>query len=183
MIWVSSDYHFSHDREFIWKARGFSNVEEMNELIVDRHNAYIADTDQVFLLGDIMLGGADSKGIDYLKRLKGQITIIGGNHDTPVRRQKYKELGIPVYDALTFNYRKYHFYLSHYPTLTANLEKESLKQCTLNLYGHTHQKDLFYNDIPFMFHCGVDSNNCYPLDLDVIIEKMKNKVEECKNQL
>lgn len=183
MIWVSSDYHFCHDREFIWKARGFNSVDEMNEAIIANHNSLVKDDDEVYLLGDVMLGGAESRGIDFVKRLKGRITIIAGNHDTPARRQKYAELGIPVYDALAFTYRKYHFYLSHYPTLTANLEKESLKQCTLNLFGHTHQKDKFFNDMPFMYHCGVDSHNCCPISLDSIIEDMKAKVDECKEQL
>ena len=44
---------------------------------------------------------------------------------------------------------------------------------TLNLYGHTHQKTDFYENKPFMFHCGMDSNNCCPILLDDIIEKMK----------
>ena len=30
-IFVTSDLHFGHDREFIWKARGFNSVQEMNE--------------------------------------------------------------------------------------------------------------------------------------------------------
>ena len=30
-IYLTSDWHFGHDREFIWKARGYSSVEEMNE--------------------------------------------------------------------------------------------------------------------------------------------------------
>ena len=30
-IYVTSDLHFGHDREFIWKARGYNSVDEMNE--------------------------------------------------------------------------------------------------------------------------------------------------------
>ena len=33
-VFVTSDCHFGHDRDFIWKARGFDSVEEMNENIV-----------------------------------------------------------------------------------------------------------------------------------------------------
>ena len=35
-IWLISDTHLNHDREFIWKARGFSSVEEMNNAIIER---------------------------------------------------------------------------------------------------------------------------------------------------
>lgn len=81
------------------------------------------------------------------------------------------------------DYKKYHFYMSHFPTLTGNLEKESLKQMTLNLYGHTHQNSNFYEDRPYMYHVGVDSHDGYPVSLDKIIEEMNDKVEECKGFL
>ena len=81
------------------------------------------------------------------------------------------------------NYKGYHFYLSHFPTLTGNLEKESLKQCTCNLFGHTHQTTNFHLDMPFMYHVGVDSHNCYPVSLDDIIQEMKAKVIECLAEL
>ena len=90
---------------------------------------------------------------------------------------------VEVVDAKRLEYNGYHFYLSHYPTFTANLEKESLKKCTINLYGHTHQKSNFYNDIPFMYHVGVDSHNCTPVLLDDIIAECEAKVVECKKQL
>jgi hypothetical protein len=38
-------------------------------------------------------------------------------------------------------------------------------------------------DMPFMYHVGVDSHNCYPVLLDDIIEEMHQKVEECKRFL
>ena len=31
MLFFTSDWHFNHDREFVWKQRGFSSVDEMNE--------------------------------------------------------------------------------------------------------------------------------------------------------
>jgi calcineurin-like phosphoesterase family protein len=63
--------------------------------------------------------------------------------------------------------------------MTGNLERESLKQMTLNLYGHTHQAKNFYNDMPFMYHVGVDSHDCCPVCLDDVIEEMYAKVKEC----
>ena len=54
---------------------------------------------------------------------------------------------------------------------------------TLNLYGHTHQQTNFYQDMPFIYHVGLDSHNCTPVHIDQIIEDMKNKVDECKAML
>ena len=40
-IWITSDLHFGHDREFIWKARGFNSIEEMNETIIQKWKIFI----------------------------------------------------------------------------------------------------------------------------------------------
>ena len=90
---------------------------------------------------------------------------------------------IEISYAIMLHYKKYHFFMTHFPCLTGNLEKESLKQMTLNLYGHTHQKTKFYEDRPYMFNVGVDAHNGYPVLLDDIIEEMKAKVIECKYYL
>ena len=29
-IWFTSDLHFGHDREFVWKVRGYKDVKDMN---------------------------------------------------------------------------------------------------------------------------------------------------------
>lgn len=190
MIWLTSDWHFNHDREFIWKARGFSSVQEMNEAIIQRHNALVRPDDDVYVLGDSSLGGGDTQILaankTLIERLNGRLHIIRGNHDTDRRVIMYescKNVVGPVLYADMLHYKGYHFYLSHFPTLTGNLEKESLKQCTCNLFGHTHQTTNFHLDMPFMYHVGVDSHNCAPVLLDNIIEEMKMKVIECLKEI
>ena len=180
MIWLTSDWHFNHNREFIYKARGFDSVEAMNEHIIACHNIVVQPEDDVYVLGDLMLGDSE-KGIECINQLKGRLHIVLGNHDTDRRIALYKQLlnVVEIENVITLKYKKYHFYMSHYPTLTGNLEKESLKQMTLNLYGHTHQKTNFYMDMPFMFHVGVDSSKCFPNSLDDIIMMMNDKVKEC----
>lgn len=190
MIWLTSDWHFNHDREFIWKARGFSSVQEMNEAIIQRHNALVRPDDDVYVLGDSSLGGGDAQILAtnkaLIERLNGRLHIIRGNHDTDRRVAMYescKNVVGPVLYADMLHYKGYHFYLSHFPTLTSNLEKESLKQCTCNLFGHTHQTTNFHLDMPFMYHVGVDSHNCTPVLLDNLIEEMKMKVIECLKEI
>lgn len=182
-IWLTSDWHFGHDREFVWKPRGFSSIEEMNEEIIRRHNELVRPDDQVFVLGDLVLGPAAN--IEYINRMNGKLYLVRGNHDTDTRWFEYTKLfNVVCWDnALYIKHNKHHFYLSHFPSLTGNLEKESLKQMTLNLYGHTHQKTNFYMDMPYMYHVGVDSHDCRPVLLDDIIDEMYAKVKECKSFL
>ena len=181
-IYLTSDLHLGHDREFIWKVRGFNSVQEMNEAIVERWNSVIDNEDDVYVLGDLMLGNNDI-GMNCLKRLKGRIHIAFGNHDTAKRQELYRTLPNVVETewAIMLTYKKYHFFMTHFPCMTGNLEKESLKQMTLNLYGHTHQRSNFYEDRPYMYlyHVGVDSHDGYPVLLDDIIQEMKDKVKEC----
>ena len=183
-IFLTSDLHMGHDREFVWKVRGYDSVQAMNLAQVQKWNETVEDEDDIYALGDLMLG--DPSNIEFIKQLKGRIHIVLGNHDTANREKMYRELPNVVEVAevgIRLKYKKHHFVLTHYPMFTGNLEKESLKQMTLNLYGHTHQLTNFYNDMPFLYHVGVDSHNGYPILLDDIIEEMYQKVEECRGFL
>ena len=183
-IWLTSDLHFNHDKDFIWKARGFNSVQEMNEAIIKNWNAVVAPEDEVYVLGDLMLGDNEA-GIKMIKQLKGTIHVILGNHDTATRKALYKDCfniaDVKHADVIKFN--GYSFYLSHYPTMTSNLEKEFSKHCILNLFGHTHSKDKFREDIPMYYNVAMDANDNTPVLLDDIIERMKEKVKECLSYL
>lgn len=181
MIWVTSDLHFCHNRDFIYNPRGFDNVNDMNEVIVKNWNKVVQPEDTVYLLGDIMLND-NSKGIKLLKSLKGHIHIIRGNHDTETRCELYETCwNVDKVDYVTmFKYNGINFYCSHYPTITENFGEEfKLKTAVINLYGHTHQKTNFYNDAFFMYHVGVDSHNCTPVSIEQIITEIQSK----KNKL
>ena len=184
-IWLSSDYHFNHDREFIYKPRGFNSIEEMNQAIIARHNELVNDEDDVYVLGDLMLGDNEA-GLDCIEQLKGKIHIVLGNHCTNVREMKYRYLArnvVEVAPAIRLKYHKYHFFLTHFPCMTGNLEHESLTQTTCSLHGHTHSKQKFYNDIPFMYNVAVDAHDCYPVEIEDIIADMEAEVKKCKSYL
>ena len=184
-IFVTSDTHFGHDREFLWGPRGFMSHVEHDTEVIRRWNEVVTPDDIVYHLGDVMLGD-NEYGISCLKQLNGHIKIIPGNHDTQTRLDLYRmceNVEVLGY-AEMLKYKKYSFYLSHHPTMTSNLEKAPyLRMHLINLYGHTHQQKEFYNDIPFMFHVGMDSNHCTPITLDDAIQKMKNETQKCLDML
>ena len=181
MIYFTSDLHFGHDREFIWGPRGFQSSFEHDETIIKNWNNLITEEDEVYILGDLILGD-NAAGRKKLAQLRGKLHIIWGNHDTEPRKQIYSTLHnvVQVHGyADILKYKGYTFYMSHFPTMTANLEAESLKRGTLNLFGHTHQQTNFYQDIPMMYHVGVDSHNNTPVSIEQIIQDMNNKASEC----
>ena len=172
-IWFTSDLHFGHDREFVWKARGFNSVEEMNQAIVTRFNQKVDLNDTVYILGDIMLGD-NNMGEHYLSQLNGKKIIILGNHDTNPRIEIYKKYAEEICLAKIVKYKKRMIYLSHYQTLTGNMD-DTPGHCVLNFHGHTHQTENFTNDYVFMYHVGVDSHDCYPVHIDDALASIKEK--------
>jgi calcineurin-like phosphoesterase family protein len=119
----------------------------MNQAIVQNWNKIIQPEDEVFVLGDIMLKDNEN-GIALLKQLKGKTHIILGNHDTKKSIPLYEgcENVVEITYAKHLKYKGYHFILTHYPTYTANITKESIYQAVINLHGNTHQKDPFLKD-------------------------------------
>ena len=179
-IFATSDLHFCHNREFIWGARGFKSIEEHDAEIIKRWNEVVTAEDDVYILGDLMLGD-NAHGIQCLSQLNGKLHILTGNHCTSARQKLYHTLENMVEFcgcATTIKYKKKQLYLSHYPTITSNMEANP-HQAVFNLYGHTHQTTNFYNGQPFMYHVGVDSHNCYPVLLDDVITEIKNEIDAC----
>lgn len=180
-IFLTSDTHFGHDREFLWGPRGFTSSQEHDEAIIKNWNEVVGPDDIVYHMGDLMLGD-NAHGIECVKRLNGHIKLIRGNHDTDARWKLYATL--PNVELIgwaeVIKYKKYRFYLSHHPTMTSNLEKAPhLRMHLINLYGHTHQPNKFYQSTPFMFHCGLDSNGNKPVSIDDAIEMMKEETKIC----
>lgn len=176
-IFVTADLHFCHDRAFVYEPRGFSNIEEMNQAIVERWNAVVQPEDIVYVLGDIMLNN-NEEGIRLFNSLNGYKRIVLGNHDTATRQALYKECEKveSVELAAMLKYKGYHFFMTHYPCLTGNLDYDKpLKQRTISLCGHSHIQDPFFDwgQSP-IFHCELDTNNCSPWLLDNIIDLINN---------
>ena len=171
-IWFISDTHFCHDKEFVWKTRGYNCVEEMSADLTTKWNSVVAPNDIVYHLGDIML--KDNKmGMRIFNTLNGQIHIILGNHDTDKRIALYQEasnvVDIKYADLLRIN-RHIKFYLSHYPTMVANFDDYKK---LWNLSGHTHTTDRFALKQHQIYNVGVDAHNGYPVNLEEIIEDIR----------
>ena len=135
--------------------------------------------DDLYLLGDLMLGD-NEHGLDCLRQLNGNLHILWGNHCTDVRKELYKTLPNVVETlgyAGIFKYNKWRFYLSHYPTLTANYDDydKPFRVRLWNLYGHTHSKNIFeFMDRGWQsYNIAVDAHDCCPVSIDQIIKDIK----------
>lgn len=183
-IWFSSDLHLGHNREFLYVPRGFTSIEEHDETIIKNWNSVISPEDEVYILGDLMLND-NEHGFECIQKLNGWKHIILGNHDTDNRMHYYwqldKILCNQFADRLIYKSeptkRKYTFYLSHYPTMTSNMDNGApISQHVINLSGHTHSRSKFYNEMPFIYNVALDAHNNYPVEIEEVIADIKEKV-------
>ena len=176
MIYVTSDLHFGHNKEFLYVKRGFRNIEEHDKALIDNWNNLVEDTDIVYVLGDIMLSDKDN-GIKCWNRLKGQKRIIIGNHDTDSKialLSQCPDTEITGY-ALRIKYSGISLFLSHYPTLTGNMFADGSMDKTLyNICGHVHTPDKFADaDKGPIIHVEPECRDLKPVPLDDILEEIR----------
>lgn len=142
MRYYIADLHFFHAAlNERMDRRGFADVEEMNEYMIEKWNRKVRKNDEVVVLGDFSWGKAEQTE-ELLKRLQGRLYLILGNHDHILAQKgvyvKYFEW-IKPYEELSDNNRK--VILCHYPILCYNkqyrLDEEGNPK-TYMLYGHVH---------------------------------------------
>jgi calcineurin-like phosphoesterase family protein len=87
--YYTADTHLGHARIIELCGRPFSNVEEMNQTIVDNFNAVATNEDEIYVLGDAALGKLDDS-LPWFKKINAKLILIPGNHDRPSRAYQRK---------------------------------------------------------------------------------------------
>jgi len=83
-IFLISDMHLGHANIIRYCSRPFvfSDVAEMDRVLIQNWNNTIAPRNQVYYLGDLRFGRNAPPAELYRDQLNGSITFITGNHDT-----------------------------------------------------------------------------------------------------
>ena len=80
MIFFTSDLHLGHENCIRLCNRPFSNIEEMDETLIENWNHKVTGKDTVYILGDLIYR-SQKPPEEYLRRLRGKKHLILGNHD------------------------------------------------------------------------------------------------------
>ena len=178
-----SDCHFCHDREFVYKPRGFNTLKEMEDAIIENWNKTVTNEDDIYVLGDFFLGMDNDFIKETLSKLNGRIYLVQGNHDTIAKLNMYLETDNIVLfaDALRIKYKKKTLFLCHYPVITSYPEQDP-KIAVINLFGHTHSKEKFYDNHPYMYNVACDAHNCTPVSIEQILEDVNAKINELQSE-
>lgn len=134
-IFVISDLHFGHANIIRYCSRPFlySDVEEMNTVLINNWNSLIAPQTKIFYVGDLRYGKGSLDAGHYRKQLNGRITFIEGNHDD--RQLETKK-------SMMFEYDGIRFLLVHDPSDAPRSFDGWV------IHGHYHNNDL--GNFPFM---------------------------------
>ena len=89
--YLVSDTHFNHSNIIKDCSRPFSNIEEMNKVIIDNWNNIVDKEDTVYHLGDFGFGTKEELK-EIFDKLNGKKYLIMGNHDRRVGKKYYEEL-------------------------------------------------------------------------------------------
>lgn len=126
-VFFTSDLHFGH--ESLCKVLRGMTAKESDELIIHNWNSVVTKRDKVYVLGDFTM--EKRCDIEILKQLKGDIVIVGGNHDVLRCCREYQYLGIPVMGCLQYK----GFFCTHVP-----IHPHELDFYRGNIHGHIHRK-------------------------------------------
>lgn len=176
MKYYISDLHFSHKRMMAFEpeARKFGSIEEMDEELIKRWNARVADEDEVYVLGDVSFA-SPTKTNELVGRLKGKKYLIIGNHDNRFLSKESFDRSlfawIKDYDKITdtdADGKEYSLVLFHYPITSWDGKFRG----AIHLYGHIHGQwwDLWGCKSPNMYNVGADVLGLEPKTLDELIE-------------
>lgn len=183
MLFFTSDLHLGHEKAITINNRPFSDVDEMNDMLIGNINKEVAADDELWVLGDFSYRVSREKVHAFRDRIKcRQVHLVYGNHDKAYDQdgifqsvQHYKELKTAYGRIILF----------HYPILEWNAAHYG----TIHLHGHIHStgaynagnsakflKDRFpgghmpsRSDLPLrIYDVGVDANQFMPVSLDAI---------------
>lgn len=183
-IFFTSDTHFYHKNIINFCKRPFKDLQEMHSEIIRMWNETVRPNDIVFILGDIIFGGANAYE-EILPQLNGKKYLILGNHDYKnftTNKCKYFEA---VYDKMFIAVNDQEIILNHEPLLCFGGQ---LNNRIWHLFGHVHTtKDLnlkgncdaqrmFLMATPTMYDVGMDFNNYKPISFVDIKEKISGQV-------
>lgn len=178
---VVSDHHLGHQNS--WEKfklddgsplRPFTSNEEMNETMIERHNAKVKQQDTVYFLGDVVI---NKRYLELVKRMNGRKILIRGNHDI-FKDEEYRKVGFEQIHGVRVFVDK--FIMSHIP-----LHPDCVTgRFRVNVHGHLHANQVTWNhptdgfgyDPRYLCVC-VEQTDFAPLHFDEVEERIQQRWE------
>ena len=154
-VFCISDLHFGH-KNLILNLRGFSSVEEHDELIISNWNKVVSKRDKVFIAGDIRM---ENNEYWILDRLNGNKTVILGNHELGKHVPELLKYVDKVAGAISYK----GYMITHIP-----IHPSEFEHCRGNIHGHVHSYSL---PDPRYFNISCEVLNYTPIEFEELTKK------------
>lgn len=155
MIYFTADEHYGHRNIIKYCIRPFNDVDEMDRVIIARHNKLVGQDDTVYHLGDFTLV-PDPKAVEskYVSKLNGKHVFLIGSHDHWLDEETHRRM-------LDIKLRGQKITLCHYLMQSWHCSHHGSWQ----LFGHHHGH---FNGLKNQYDVGVDNNDFYPVSIEEI---------------
>jgi len=175
-VYFTSDTHFYHANIIKYCLRPFKDVDDMNNVLIQKWNSRVTKNDTIYHLGDFSFGKSYYLFKDLLSKLNGKKIFIEGNHDDTDFFIRARDEGLieDFRQAMTIKVEDKIIYLSHFGHRVWDRSHHQ----SYHLYGHSHGK---LEDYGLSTDAGVDSWNYAPVSFYEIREKFRVKEEEIRN--
>jgi calcineurin-like phosphoesterase family protein len=168
-IYIYADPHFGHKKIIEYENRPFTNVEEMDETIIERHNKIIQKHEKVIIAGDFSFYVTE-KTKKILNRLNGYKILIIGNHDRQKSYRAWYEYG--------FN-EVYKYPLVYQDNIIISHEPVFFNGNYINIHGHTHSTKNEFTDNWNKHICvSLEKLNYYPIEIEGLLSLRQVKLGE-----
>lgn len=175
MIFYVADTHFRDEKIFNKCNRPFANLIEYENVLINRWNSKVKNSDTVYVLGDLVLDGC-VEALDVFVKLNGHKHLLIGNHDEGLLetiRQKGLFETIDFIKVMQDGDKK--VCVCHYPLM----DWIEFNRNGYHVYGHIHNKTIqngvayqqikeYFIDKP-AYNCSVDITQYEPVTLDEMI--------------
>lgn len=168
-IWLYSDPHFGHANMLSFtndageKIRPqFSDVDEMDQVLVRKYNARVGPNDKVYFLGDVAFKAEVLHRI--MPQLNGQKRLILGNHDK-LHMSNYIKYFTKIYESWQ---PVRNTLLTHRPVHLGDHHEK----VAINIHGHTHG---FCLDDPRYYNVCVEVQNYQPIHWEEVLVDLEKR--------
>lgn len=145
-LFVTSDTHFNHNKDFIYAKRGYKDPRSMTDDMINIINDTVGENGTLLHLGDFCLNSThdDVKYIMSRLRIKA-LWLLWGNHNNPLQRS----YGGTVEQVCAYNSGLFIRYLGHYYTFRRGPKEfvcfhfpisvwDGMSNGSMHLCGHSH---------------------------------------------
>jgi len=171
-IWFTSDTHYGHVNIIKYSNRPFKSIDEMDSELIRRWNEVVKAGDQVFHLGDVMMGPNVATRLQVLRpALNGYIILVQGNHDRGpgIYRKAGFDHVCSRWDGALPDDNGVRILMRHHPP---ERPEPRHAEYDLILCGHVHEKWLNRGKV---VNVGVDQWNYTPVSLETLVQRFASR--------